>query len=90
MRRLLGLLLCTSCGVLGGGGGTGGGAGGGAGGGTGGGLAFPSLPPVLSLAVFAPVGSGASKLLAEVSNARVELDPTQRDALTALGEFSFI
>lgn len=84
MKRLLGVLLCTSCGVLG----TGrdGGAGGGAGGGSGGGISLPQLPPVVSLAVFSPVGAGASKLLAEVSNARVELDPTQRDALTALGE----
>jgi hypothetical protein len=87
MKRLLAGLLLTSCGVIGTGGNTGGGSsgGGGAGGGTSG-FTLPSLPPVSSLAVFAPVGAGATKLLADVSNARVELDPTQRDALTALGE----
>lgn len=81
MRRVLSVLLCASCGVLGGGAG-------GSDGGAGGGSAFrlPSLPPALNVALFAPVGAGATKLLAEVANARVELDPTQRDALTALGE----
>lgn len=44
---------------------------------------LPTLPPVPNLLV---LGTGATKLLADVSNARVELDPTQSDALTALGQ----
>jgi hypothetical protein len=44
------------------------------------------LPPIPNLAVLGAVGAGTNKLLAEVSNARIEVDPTQRDALTALGE----
>ena len=75
-------MLSSSCSSLPGGGG---GAGGGSAGG-GGGFALPQLPPISSLAVFSSVGSGATKLLADVSNARVEIDPTQSDALTALGE----
>lgn len=55
--------------------------GGAAGGGTA--IVLPQLPPAQNLIVF---GAGATKLLAEVGNARVELDPTQSDALTALGE----
>jgi hypothetical protein len=79
MKRLLGVLLLSSCSPVGG---TGdGGAGGGSG--AGGGFALPQLPPIASLAVF---GTGATKLLADVANARVEIDPTQSDALTALGE----
>lgn len=84
MKRLLGVLvLASACSGLpgGGGGGTGGGSSG-----AGGGFALPQLPPISSLAVFSSVGSGATKLLADVSNARVEIDPTQSDALTALGE----
>ncbi len=41
-------------------------------------------PPNLDLAVLAAFG--AERLLAETTNARVEIDPTTRDALTALGE----
>jgi hypothetical protein len=41
--------------------------------------------PTENLGFFASVGSSARKLLADVGNARVELDPTQQDALTALG-----
>ncbi len=53
-------------------------------GGAGGGTSFlPRLPPVLNTFIF---GTGTTKLLADVSNARVEIDPTQSDALTALGE----
>lgn len=80
MKRLLGVLLLSSCSPLPSG------SDGGAGGGSGGGFALPQLPPISSLAVFSSVGAGATKLLADVSNARVEIDPTQRDALTALGE----
>lgn len=84
MKRLLGvLLLSASCGPLTGG--RDGGAGGGSSG-AGGGFALPQLPPLSSLVAFSSVGSGATKLLADVSNARVEIDPTQSDALTALGE----
>lgn len=84
MKRLLGVLVLSSaCSSLPGGGG--GGSGGGSSG-AGGGFALPQLPPISSLAVFSSAGSGATKLLADVSNARVEIDPTQSDALTALGE----
>ncbi len=76
MRRLLLLVLCCSaCEVkIPGGGGTGGGGGNGAG-----------TPPSIDLTVFSAVGGSASKLLADVGNARLEIDPTQKDALTALG-----
>ncbi|MBE2249397.1 MAG: hypothetical protein IAE78_07585 [Myxococcus sp.] len=90
MRQLLvvGLVL-SACDVIapratdGGAGGAGGGSSG-AGGGFA--IALPQLPPPPNLAVFAGLGAGASKLLADVANARVEIDPTQSDALTALGE----
>ena len=82
MKRLLFLsLLCAACGTkLPIGPGTGGGPGGG------GGREQPAAPPVLDVTVFAAAGAGATRLLADVANARLELDPTQRDALTALGE----
>jgi hypothetical protein len=38
-----------------------------------------------NVGLFASVGNSARRLLADVGNARVELDPTQQDALTALG-----
>lgn len=41
--------------------------------------------PAGNLGVFSSVGNSARRLLADVGNARVELDPTQQDALTALG-----
>ena len=78
MKRLLGVLLLSACSPVGG---TGDGGAGGSG--AGGGFALPQLPPIASLAVF---GTGATKLLADVANARVEIDPTQSDALTALGK----
>lgn len=43
-----------------------------------------SLPPAINTDLFAKVGG--NKLLADVGNARLELDPTQHDALTALAE----
>lgn len=75
MRRLLILALCCSaCDVkIPGTGGTGGGSGGAGGSGA---------PPAIDVSVF---GAGATKLLADVGNARLEIDPTQKDALTALG-----
>lgn len=81
MRRLFLALVATSCSDPqplpdGGRSGSGGGAA----------FVFPQLPPPQNLALFATIGSGGSKLLADVSNARVEIDPTQSDALTALGE----
>ncbi|MDP3500535.1 MAG: hypothetical protein Q8S33_09385 [Myxococcales bacterium] len=77
MRRLLVVLVATSCGTLQPlpDGGT-----------TGSGFVLPQLPPPQNLALFASIGAGSTRLLAEVANARVEIDPTQRDALTALGE----
>jgi len=73
-------------------GGTGGGSGGfggfggsGAGGsGTGGGNAQVTAPPVIPVELFGLVSDG-SRLVADVGNARLELDPTHQDALTALG-----
>jgi hypothetical protein len=81
MRLLIVLMVFAGCSKLPGRGDGGTGAGGGTAGGTA--IVLPQLPPVPNLVVFGP---GATKLLADVSNARVELDPTQRDALTALGE----
>src|SRR5690349_143367 len=94
-RLLLAVMLYSACklelpirpdggGIGGGFGGIGGGNGAGGGGGSGGGV-VSSMPPVINTAVFAAVG-GATRLLADVANARIEIDPTQRDALTALGE----
>ena len=81
MRRLLVVLVATSCGTLqplpdGGSSGAGGGAP----------FVLPQLPPPQNLALFASIGAGGNKLLADVANVRVEIDPTQSDALTALGE----
>lgn len=77
MRWYVVLSLCASCGPTGPRPDVDGGAGGGT-------TSFlPRLPPVLDTFLF---GAGTTKLLADVSNARVELDPTQSDALTALGE----
>ncbi len=55
-------------------------------GGTGGGGSVSSKPPPIDLTVFATsVGTLSTKLLTETSNARLEVDPTTSDALTALG-----
>lgn len=49
-------------------------------------LLASQAPPNIDVELFASLGSGATKLLADASNARVEIDPTLRDPLTALGE----
>ena len=82
MKRLLLVVLCSACSVIPGGGGTGGGGSGG----TGGGSAQSTSPPAIDTKLFSAVGAGATKLLADVGNARLEIDPTQKDALTALAE----
>ena len=97
LRLLMLMVLCSSCfcdliphGGTGGGKGGGSGGGSSAGGGLGGGSGVGGgsgqdggLPPP-NLSFFSAVGTGASKLLAEVANVRVEVDPTLRDAITAL------
>lgn len=71
----------------GGGGGFGGAGGfGGFGGGAGGGggtTTTPAKPPVIDLTW---LGAGASKLLVDAANLRLDIDPTVRDPITALGE----
>jgi hypothetical protein len=81
MRRLLVVALLASACKIDVPGGTGGGSGGS--GGSGGGGAQSTKPPDIDLAVF---GTGATKLIADVGNSRLELDPTQRDALTGLAQ----
>ena len=85
MRRLLliTLLVASACNVKIPGGGVGGGTGGAGGSGGSGGGAQSQTPPSIDLSAF---GAGATKLLADVGNARLELDPTRRDALTGLAQ----
>ena len=90
MKRLLLLMVvwCTACGLkppidLPAGGGSGGSGGsGGTGGGGGGNVS--STPPDLTALLTAVFGTSATKLLADVGNAKLELDPTVKDPLTGL------
>ena len=43
-------------------------------------------PPVINLALLVALSTSTNKFLAETANARLEVDPTARDPLTALGE----
>lgn len=47
-------------------------------------LVEPPPSPLLDFQLFPPV-AGSARLLAEATNARLEFDPTTKDALTALG-----
>lgn len=50
------------------------------------GFKLPMTPPPIDLSLFTAAGSGADRLLADTANTRLELDPTIKDPLTALGE----
>jgi hypothetical protein len=94
MKRLLVVLAvwCSACGIKlpvdppvgGGSGGSGGTGGTGGSGGSGGNMS--QTPPDLSVAVqlFSTVSGGATRLLADVGNSRLEIDPTVKDPLTGL------
>src|SRR5688572_3933386 len=91
MRLIVMLLLCAACGLkppdkLPVGGGSGGSGGSGTGGGSGGGSAQVTAPPAINTSFFANVGGGANRLLADVGNSRLEIDPTVKDPLTGLAE----
>jgi hypothetical protein len=43
-------------------------------------------PPPIEVTLFDAVGSTEQRLIADTANARLEIDPTVKDPLTALGE----